>query len=79
MATSDYLRVITVAIFVTFANAIDSGSALNPFAGSAFRNGNTSMDIVPRSLNFGQLSTRQLQCDNPGWCMIPNLIHPLCH
>lgn len=70
---------ITFAIFVTFANAVDSGSSLNPFAESAFRNGNASVDIVPRSLNFAQLSTRQLQCDNPGWCMIPDSIHPLCY
>lgn len=72
MATSNYLRVIAFATFLTFTLAIESAS-LNSFSETAFRNGNSSLDIFPRSLHFAHLSLRQLQCDVPGDSMIPHL------
>jgi hypothetical protein len=79
MATSDYLRVIAFAVFTTFSFAFELGSSLNPFSESVFRNGNSSTEIVPRTLPFAHLSSRQLQCENPGWCKILNRFAPQYH
>jgi hypothetical protein len=75
-ATSNYLRAIAFATFMTIALATKRAS-LNPFSESAFCNGNTSLGIFPRALPFAYLTLRQLQCDVPGDNMIPDLFHPM--
>jgi hypothetical protein len=58
MATSDFIQVITFTNFMTFTQAIESASSLNPFSESLFRNGNASLDIFPRTPHFAHFDAQ---------------------
>jgi hypothetical protein len=72
--TSDSFR-----YFIIFAQATEWASSLNSFSESAFRNGNASLNLFPRTPHFAHLTLRQAQCDVSGDSMIPDLFHPLYH